>query len=241
MPNCGLLKITLASVFAILCSGAWEANALASSQGKLVTQAGTKQNSDYEAFRSFIKNAVGNPDYQVSYQVDMPGNPTEVVEQWLKGDKFRMDTQVQGNQARIYRVGQEVTNCITRGNNWNCFKLPNLDQVPASTVQGMQTLEDVENSPEQYRNQITKAGTRMVAGEPTTCFKVQQPEKNESFLSCYSNNHGIPLYMEGKNERGKWQMTATDFQTSVSDSAFSLPAEPQTIPGMPGGFQMPNR
>jgi hypothetical protein len=36
-------------------------------------------------------------------------------------------------------------------------------------------------------------------------------------------------------------MTATDFQTAVSDRAFALPAQPQSLPGMPNGFPMPNR
>ena len=44
------------------------------------------------------------------------------------------------------------------------------------------------------------------------------------------------MYMEGQQSDGTWKMTATDFRISVQDSQFSLPAQPQSIPGMPSGF-----
>lgn len=236
MSTCQMGRVTVASVLIVLCAGIWQEQAQSMTPGQLGVKANAKQNTTYQEFRSFLMNAVATPNYRVSYQAEMPDNPTTVIQQWFKGDKFRMDTEVEGTSARIYRLGEQVTNCVARGSNWTCFQLPNLQQVPAPAVQGIQTLEEIEENPESYQNQITKIGTRVVAGEPTTCFQIKEPEEKDSLVSCYSNNHGIPLYMEGETPEGTWQMTATDFQNSVSDSAFSLPAPPQTIPSMPGGF-----
>ncbi|MDR9401879.1 MAG: hypothetical protein RI580_00420 [Halothece sp. Uz-M2-17] len=234
-----MLKATVASIVTIFLGGSGATYAFPQKQP--LPEAKVKQNSAYNEFRSFLTNAVKNPDYWVSYEMEMPDHPTMMVEQWLKGEKFRIDTQVQGTMARLYRIGEEITNCIAQGSNWTCLRMPSLDQMKAPGIQGMDNLEDIQDNPQNYRNQITKVGTRMVAGETTTCFKVNELENNGSWLSCYSNNHGIPLYMEGQHSEGTWKMTATDFQLSVQNSDFSLPAQPQSIPGMPNGFQMPNR
>ena len=197
-----------------------------------------KQNTTYEELRSFLTNAMGNPNYWVSYEMEMPDNPTMRIEQWLKNDQIRVDTQVQGINTRLYLLGNQAVNCISQGSGWTCLKMPSLDQMIAMVpgVQGIETLEEIKNNPQDYRDQISAAGTRVIAGETTTCFKMTEPESRETWLSCYSNNHGIPMYMESQQADGVWKMTATDFRLSIQDSQFSLPAQPQSIPGMPSGF-----
>lgn len=229
-----LLKTAVASVMTVVLGGSGMSVAAPDNTPFSVTY--RKQNSAYEEFRSFLMNAVSSPNYWVSYQMEMPDHPSLNVEQWLQGDKFRIDTQVQGTTARLYRIGDQITNCIAQGSNWTCFRMPSLQQMTAPGMQGIDNLEDIKNNPQDYRNQITKTGTRMIAGERATCFQVNDAENPGSWLSCYSNQHGIPLYMEGQHSEGTWKMTATDFRLSVQESDFSLPAQPQSMPGMPGGF-----
>lgn len=236
-----IIKVAVASLLTIFMGGIGETDASRLPQDKLLAQTNVKENNTYEEFRSFLMDAVSNPNYWVSYQMEMTDHPTMMVEQWLKGEKFRLDTQLQGTTARLYRRGEQVTNCLAQGNTWTCFRLPSLNQLTGPGIQGLETLEEIKNNPQAYRNHITAAGMRVIAGETTTCFKVNQLETRDPWLSCYSNHHGIPLYMEGQYEEGTWKMTATDFQTSVSDRAFSLPAQPQSLPGMPNGFPIPNR
>jgi CheY-like chemotaxis protein len=225
-----LIKVGIASMATVLLAGVTNASPLSPDNAK--------QNTTYEELRSFLTNAVGNPNYWVSYEMEMPGNPAMRVEQWLKDDKIRTDMRIQGTNARLYFLGQEAISCISQGSNWTCLKMPSLDQMMAMApgVQGIETLEEIKNNPQDYRDQITAAGTRVIAGETTSCFKMTEPESSETWLSCYSNNHGIPMYMEGQQSNGTWKMTATDFRISVQDSQFSLPAQPQSIPGMPSGF-----
>ena len=187
----------------------------------------------YNEFQSFLRKAVGNPDYRVSYELNTPNQPTGTVQQWFKGEKFRIDTEVEGTNARIYRRENGTTTCISQGGSWNCFQMPGMGRQSTPSTHGLERLKDVEENLENYENRITKTGNRVVAGEETTCFEIEESEENESWLSCYSNNYGIPLYMEGTTEEGNWQMTATDFQASVNESDFTLPAEPQSMPNMP--------
>jgi len=226
-------KITLASFVVTSLATIGQLKA-AEPHEKLLVQ--TTEQSTYEVFRSFIQKTVGNPNYRVSYDMELPNNPNTMITQWFKGDKFRIDTQMEGRNTRMYHLGEETTTCMNQGGSWRCFQMPQTAETPKVGTRGVEKLEDAENNLETYRNRITKIDSRTVAGEKTSCFRVDEPEENQYWISCYSNNHGIPLYMEGESSEGTWKMTATDFQPSVSDDDFKLPAEPQSIPNMPGGF-----
>lgn len=228
MDNNRVAQVIIASSFMTVLGTASSVNA---TPNPLLVQ--ETETTTYDEFRSFLKDAVGNPNYRVSYQMEVPNQPKGTVQQWFKGEKFRIDTEVEGTNARIYRVDDSTTTCMNREGNWNCFNLPEMANRSAGGSEAIKKLREVEENSESYQNRITKAGTRVVAGEETTCFEIEESEENESWLSCYSNNHGIPLYMEGENSEGSWQMTATDFQTSVSEEDFKLPAEPQSMPNMP--------
>lgn len=194
------------------------------------------EQSTYEAFGSFTKKAVDNPNYRVSYEIENPKGSNAIIKQWFKGNKSRIDTEMEGTKARIYQLGEETTTCMNQEGNWSCFKLPETQTIPNVGIQGRERLEDIENNLESYRNRITKIDNREIAGEETSCFRVNEAETSNYWVSCYSNNHAIPLYMKGENSEGTWKMTATDFQPSVSDDDFNLPAKAESMPNMPGDF-----
>ncbi len=229
-----IIKVSLVSLVVTSLASIEAVKASSETNEKLWAQ--TTEPSTFDQFRSFIQEAVANPNYRVSYQVESPNQPNLTVQQWFKGNKIRMDTEMQGIQSRMYYVGEETTTCMNQGGNWRCFQLPETAEKSIAGKQGIDKLEDVKNNLESYQNRITKIDSRVIAGEQTSCFQVEEPQNAKYWIACYSNNHGIPLYMEGENSEGTWKMTATSFQTSVSEEEFQFPAEPRSMPNMPGAF-----
>jgi len=92
--------------------------------------------------------------------------------------------------------------------------------------------EDVERNTESYK--FVAKPSRVIAGTAAKCFEVSNAQGSAEV--CYSNE-GIPLYTKSTTPSGTVEMTATDYSTSVSDSVFTLPAEPQDINAMMAKYQ----
>ncbi len=194
------------------------------------------QTDAYREFQAFMLKAAKTPSHRVAYRVSTSDNPRRDMVLWRQGSTLRMDADMNGRQVRLYQSGDRTTTCFSEGGRWNCLAVPNSGSPLATAAPGLAQVESARVSPESYQGRIARAGTRTVAGEPTTCFKVTEPQDNNAtWLSCYSDKHGVPLHMQGQNSKGAWEMTATAFQTPVDPSAFAPPATPQALPNFPGG------
>lgn len=177
-----------------------------------------------------------NSGWKVTYQLSGTGmQGTSEMSQYVKGlDKLRTDVSAAGTQTRTYLLGTNIYFCTNSG-EWSCmkFSIPQND----SSQLAADLEKNLEANPSKYT--VLPDGTMQIAGVSATCFKVASEDGNVRY--CVSNE-GVPLYTKTTAESGgktvEFEMKATSYSTSVTDSDFSLPAEPTefTLPsGLDGG------
>ncbi len=152
--------------------------------------------------------------------------------QYIKGaTKLRTDLSASGQQIRTYVLSGIVYVCSSEGgSSWSCMKV-NSPTDDKST----QSKDDVEKNPSKYA--IVADGTMQIAGATATCFKTTV-EGTGDMRECISAE-GVPLYYRivgvSEGKAMEYEMKATSYTTSVSDSDFQLPAAPTELTVPSGG------
>lgn len=180
-------------------------------------------------FESLAKKAEG-ATFKVTYKTtdSFSGSDGEFV-MYSKGKKSRMDTKStyegQLMESQVFNDGDSVTMCNKDG-DWTCFI--------------MEDMGDTGNTPAEFQDEwdkpdvdVTKTSSRKVAGTTADCYEVSvtMPDGVAKQEVCVSKE-GVMLYMNVETPQGTMSWEATTYSTSVSDSAFEPPAEPQDMDAM---------
>jgi hypothetical protein len=174
--------------------------------------------------------AAKKAEYYVKYNIEGTDQEMTSMAQWFKGDKLRMDTVTSSGEGRTYMLGKDFIVCTKEG-TWTCIKMTSGDEsYEGQDMPDSELDDDMLAELEAVQSKIKKLADRTVAGEKCSCYAWSFNTEG-SYEYCYSKK-GIPMYIDVKSESGNWRMTATDFSTSVSDSDFELPAEPQDMEDM---------
>jgi hypothetical protein len=167
-----------------------------------------------------------NIEYKVDYDFSSSGpgaagSGKQIIA--IKGKKVKTEVEIEGTKSTTFMMDDKIYTCTTATGTLACYELPKT-QVDTSTTDNQEKLKE---NWEKY--DITELPGRTIAGAQTTCFKYANTDGTAEY--CYTNE-GAPLYIKYVAKSVTTEMTATKYSRSVSDSEFTLPAEPQT-------FEMP--
>jgi hypothetical protein len=196
------------------------------------------QGTGNDPIKSLFEKMGGVIQYKVKYDVvAVQSGETTTYEQTMviKNKNSRIDMATGEASVSTYMIDDVVYMCTTSDGTSNCFEYPSTDKTAEQSKNSGDT--DLRNNYESYK--FTPLPSRVIAGATTTCFKYNVELAEMQF--CYSNE-GVPLYIKATGEGHVNEMTATQYSTTVSDSEFKLPAEPQKfempqIPEMPQGYE----
>jgi hypothetical protein len=186
--------------------------------------------------RSEFANAMGTAQYKVTYNVASSQGGAAgdlVMTQYVRaksGDdyNFRTDVTVQGIETRSYITGGVVTSCTKFGGNWNC------NEVDTNSMETSNPSADAQAAAESDA-QITRDGTKVVAGVNADCYKVV----NDDGTVRYCIGDGVPLFVETITSQGTNTVEATSYSKTVVDSDFTPPASASAAGSGAGGFTLP--
>ena len=173
-----------------------------------------------EQAKNIFTNLVTNraTTYMVSYDYSGEGETTKIT-MYFKNQNMRYDTVAHGNQSSLFLIDNKV---------YSCSYVPRMCVFFSGETQKPRTgMEDVEKNIDQ--STIVSMPSRKIAGMTAKCFQISNSQGSSEM--CYSSG-GVPLYTKSESNGKTYEMTATDYSTSVSDSVFVLPAEPQDINAM---------
>lgn len=163
------------------------------------------------------------PTYMVSYDIT-GGNDLSKMTMYFKSGKMRYDTEAHGNKSSLFVMDNTIYTCSFEPKM--CISLGQQNETPKTGT------ENVEKNLENYN--IVAKPSRTIAGTTAKCFALSNADGAAE--ACYSSQ-GVPLYMKSTSQGSVYEMTATDYSTSVSDSAFTLPAEPQDLNALMAKYQ----
>jgi len=166
-------------------------------------------------------------EYKITYELSTASGPQTVTEITMafKGNNKRIDSTGSVN-------GAEMTNSvfILSDKAYLCTEQPqkmciitNYQEAKESSFTGS---EDFENN--LFRYNIQALPSRTIAGVNAKCYRLVSQSTADI---CYSND-GIILHI--KTEQA--EMTAKSYSTTVPDSLFVLPAQPQSIEAYQAGL-----
>lgn len=161
-----------------------------------------------------------SPEYMVEYDFTAEGYSGTMTMYMLDG-MMRMDSKAEGVESRVY-MADVVTTC-TNSDGWTCFQLGDPEESYAPTEQ-----VDVEASMDDTDFAIVDVSSRTIADAEARCFTIQDEGE---YTICYADS-GAMLAMEYNVEGEFMSYEATSYSDSVSESAFDLPAEPQSMEDM---------
>jgi hypothetical protein len=178
---------------------------------------------------------MANVEFMVEYdwRSDMGTESVNgIMKLYMKGSKMRTDsTQTfQGDtmESQTFISEEEFITCSKQG-TWTCMKIeaPEMEEMPT----GLQEEYEAEGEAFWDAMSVFAAPDRRIAGTTAKCFLIEESLPDVGTVSqevCYSAK-GVPLYIEVKNPEGTMKQEATSYSTSVSDSSFTPPAEPQDM------------
>ncbi len=175
--------------------------------------------------------------YMVRYQTrDSISGQGELV-MYLKDGKSRMDTTTviegQSIEGRIYALRDEFISCQRQEGEWTCFRIESAE-ADAALPKAFKIEEPDAD--------FVKRGTRTVAGTATTCYEmtITLPDFVTSSTEYCIAKEGVILYLSSKTQGYTTTWEATEYATSVSDSAFTPPVKAMSMEEMmqqyAGGF-----
>lgn len=175
-------------------------------------------------FDAFIGLSGLGREYMVEYNVSASGQESTLTE-WVKGDKFKMKTTMEGIESLIFVLGNDTYSCVSS------------QQMPVTCTKSQAAFgatpaangDEMKSDPANY--EVKALPDRTVAGVNAKCFSVvtKQAKGGGSSITgvpvetCLSAE-GVPLY---QSIPGMTSMEATSYQKSVADSEFVLPATPR--------------
>ncbi len=154
-----------------------------------------------------------SPTYQVSYDVKGEEELAKMT-MYFKNKNMRYDMVSHGNQVSLFAID---------GKMYQCSSMPKMCVFFGNQSEQPQTgTEQVEGNIDSYK--IAVMPSRQIAGTTAKCFSMANSQGTAEL--CYSKE-GVPLYIKSTSDNSTFERTATEYSTSVSDSVFTLPAEPQ--------------
>jgi uncharacterized lipoprotein NlpE involved in copper resistance len=192
------------------------------------TETGTKPSGN--DFMNIIskKSALSfKADYKLTTKTNQ--QTTEGKQTWaMTPSKMKIVTEMEQGKSSMYFIDNKVYICTDAQGKTNCMMFSSEES--ENQNQAFNTNEDIASNPANY--DVVQLSTRTIAGTSAKCFKVNLKEADEwTMESCYSSE-GVPLYMKYTGTGVESLLEATSYSTSVSDSEFTLPAEPVDISEM---------
>jgi len=217
MENINKLLFCFFILFVIL----FFATACAKTEKETATE--TKGEVQAADAKSIFSNLLANKakTFMVSY--DMKGEEISKMTMYFKGGKIRYDVVSDSQEVSLFFIDNKA---------YSCTKSPKMCIISEQAQKPSTGTESVEKNIEQ--STIVSKPSRVIAGKTAKCFEVSNAQG--SFEVCYSNE-GIMLYSKVSLQGKTFEMTATDYSTTVQDSVFELPAEPQDINAMMAKYQ----
>ncbi len=150
---------------------------------------------------------------------------TNVSEKTLyrKGENLRYDLAVGGETGSIYFMDQIVYSCSPG----QCVDLGNATPP--------RTMSDQFNA--NLEGQIVSARpSRVIAGVTAKCFGFSDPSSLTDVETCYSPEN-VMLYARTSVAGEATEIKAVEYSTTVSDSVFELPSEPEDLSALVEQYQ----
>lgn len=162
-----------------------------------------------------LKDIVGMmPKYTADYDVTAGGETTKIT-MIIAYPKFATISETPDGQAKVIFDESSVVSCTDMQGSWQCFKMPAAK--PGNV--------EAENSIKSGAAKTTFLGACSKAGETGVSYEIETD--GEKSTVCYTLG-GILLEMKSRDTT----MTATRISKTVSDDAFTPPAEPQDLSAM---------
>ena len=180
-------------------------------------------------------------EFTANYKMTVSGEGgamSTLSTEYFKGKNMRTDTTFEGIESRTYIVDDVYTTCTKLSDTWKCNKVSPEDLKEVQAEDNSKDSEmQFEDDPTQF--EVSADGTKVVAGETTTCYKMKAENVTDYTRWCFTKD-GISLYVETAYEGGSSVMEAQSFSRSVPSSAFDLPAGAEVSEGIntdPMGLQ----
>jgi hypothetical protein len=189
-----------------------------------------QQNSAVDNFANLI-GLKGKLEYKADYAIKVDSEETGMMvsdaTHYVKGEKMRMDSTYEGMSTRTYYLPEGLYSCTEVGGSFMCYSFPKQENAASAA------LDDIRANPKTYSP--VADGTRSIAGATASCYRIDDANGYQ-VRYCFSPE-GVPLYIKTSGTSGGKEMEteteAKSYSTSVADSVFVLPAEPQSL-GLPG-------
>lgn len=171
--------------------------------------------------------------YKVTYASQITGIAPDLTTYYVKPPNIRVDQSMGGTPSMsIYILGGKSYACMEDESGIACVDASTIPEVEgmADMFASQINADPIEANQGQFA--ISQAASRPVLGIATTCFMASSDNGNAQTESCYSPQ-GVLLYQRtlstlvDTGEPIESIKQATEYSTSVSDSVFVLPAEPQ--------------
>ncbi len=195
------------------------------------------QNKEQDTVNTDIKTELKNIfskkdslEYKVSHTTKLTGTGEQKMTQYIKGENMRVDMIIEDIETRTYILGtSSMYTCSKPEGEWSCIGF----DTPQESSTSDQALTDFTEETDLY--EIKYLSTRNIAGTSAKCFSMKNTAENVAIEYCISPE-GVPLYTKTTMNEITMEMTATSYSTSVSDSDFTLPAEPVDMSNLMGNM-----
>ena len=171
--------------------------------------------------------------YKVTYASQITGIAPDITTYYVKPPNMRVDQSMGGAPSMsLYILNGKSYACMEDESGIGCIDASTIPAVErkAETFASEINADPIEANQGQFA--ISQAASRTVLGITTTCFMASSDNGNAQTELCYSPQ-GVLLYQRtlstlvDTGELIESLKQATEYSTSVSDSDFVLPAEPQ--------------
>ncbi len=207
------------------------------------TSGGTTKTSSQKAPFEFSKIFLKTTSFRVTYDLLENLKKEGSVSLYLKGDKRRFDVSRGKDQAIIINLPDKTILC-TKQEQWQCFEIPTAKPKPGEYEGAPPVNDPVSEGKERFKKPVYN-GTRKYAGKTCYCYYVTSSENRKISgknvqgtvtVEICVTSEGIPAYYLNlwKSKDGKtterYDIIAKTITTTVPDSVFNPPAEPQKLP-----------
>jgi len=220
-----LFSLIFVSFFLVSCAGNNGAANAPAAEKAAPTQKESAQSVPSGDAKGVFSGLLANkaPTYMVTYDIKGEDQLSEMT-LYFKNKNMRYDSVTHEKKSSVFILDSKMYSCSYEP--LMCVFLSGQTETPQTGT------EEIEKNVNNY-NIIAKP-SRKIAGTTAKCFELVAAQATSEV--CYSNE-GVPLYTKSSLSGKTFEMTATEYSTSVSDSVFTLPAEPQDINAMMAKYQ----
>jgi outer membrane lipoprotein-sorting protein len=150
--------------------------------------------------------------------VTAPGQDTMTTKVWLKGEKMKFESEVEGETSITIIDGEEEVMYMYMPDENMAYKM-DMSNAPESAVEETEGILDYD---------YTIIGTETVDGK--SCLVVEWTVEGIASKMWVWKDKGFPIKMESTTPQGKMTIEYKNIQfVNISDSEFELPAGVQII------------